>query len=168
MNEELDHYNDSYSVPTGDHDNDSYSVPTGDNDNDSYLVPTGDHDNDLYSEPTGNHDNNSYSVKTTAKNESAEKEPGPVAAEPGPVAAVKSKTTQASCRKRARCRRHSFDTFRQSLSSPLSPFPSTHLAGRFQTSGGEQISNQNDRAGALTPQQTPPSLPVFVHLRHNL
>ena len=29
MNEELDHYNDSYSVPTGDHDNDSYSVPTG-------------------------------------------------------------------------------------------------------------------------------------------
>ena len=29
MDEELDHDNDSYSVPTGDHDNDSYSMPTG-------------------------------------------------------------------------------------------------------------------------------------------
>ena len=29
VDEELDHDNDSYSVPTGDHDNDSYSMPTG-------------------------------------------------------------------------------------------------------------------------------------------
>ena len=29
MDEQLDHDNESYSVPTGDHDNDSYSVPTG-------------------------------------------------------------------------------------------------------------------------------------------
>ena len=41
MDEELDHDNDAYSVPTGDHDNDSYSVPTGDHDNDSYSMPTG-------------------------------------------------------------------------------------------------------------------------------
>ena len=29
MDEQLDHDNESYSVPTGDHDNDSYSMPTG-------------------------------------------------------------------------------------------------------------------------------------------
>ena len=126
MNEELDHDNDSYSVATGDHDNDSYSVPTGDHDNDSYSVPTGDHDDD------------SYSVKTTAKKESTEKEPGP-------VAAVKTKTTQASCRSSYRWRRCSFDTFRQSFSSPLS----TPIAGRLQTRrGGEQIGAQSDSAGA--------------------
>ena len=51
--QELDHDNDSYSVPTGDHDNNAYSVPTGNHDNDSYSVPTGDHDNDSYSMPTG-------------------------------------------------------------------------------------------------------------------
>ena len=50
-----------------------------------------DHDNDSCSVPTGDHDNDSCSVKTTAKKESAEKEPAP-------VAAVKSKTMQASCR----------------------------------------------------------------------
>ena len=79
-----------------------------------------DHDNDSYSVPTGDHDDDSYSVKTTAKKESAEKEPGP-------VAAVKSKTMQASCRSSYRCRRHSFDIFRQSLSSTRSHLSLEHL-----------------------------------------